>query len=153
MVQRGGDGLVLEVHLGKAHGTRSGLQRRLRARVALGVVVDEEDRPAQHDAVDGRAGLGLGQLLEPPQIAGDDVAVAHGAAAADVGALVEQRGAEDALHRPHEAAFGTFDIGCQRGAAVQALGFQLMGRRIGAVEHRGGHGGESGLQRHQADTA
>ena len=58
VVERGGDRFVLEVHLGKAHGMCRALQRGLRARVALGVVVDEEHRPAQHHARDRRAGLG-----------------------------------------------------------------------------------------------
>ncbi len=106
------------------------LQRRLRAGIALGVVVDEEHQPAQHVARDRHAGLGFGTLLQAPQVAADDVAVAHGAAATDVGALVQQAGAQDAFHRPHQAAVDAVDVGRHGGAAMQAVGFQLLRRCV-----------------------
>jgi hypothetical protein len=130
---------------------RGGAQRGLGLGVSFGFVVHKKHRPAQHGTRGhGVAGFGLGQVLEVAQVAGDHIAVTHGAAAADVGALVQQAGAQDALHGTHQPAVDAFHIGCHGCAAVQALGVQLLRRCVGAVEHRGGHGRLAGLQRHQA---
>jgi hypothetical protein len=74
------------------------------------------------------------------QVAGDHVDELHRAAAADVGALLDQRRAQHALHRTHQPAVVTVDIGSDGGAAEVALGF------VGAVEHRRRHGGLSVFQ-------
>jgi hypothetical protein len=128
VVQRRGDGLELEGHLLEAHLARGGFQRRLGLGVARRVVVDEEHRPAQHRARDGVAGLALGQGLEVAQVAGDDLQKGHRMALAQVGALLDQRGAQHALHRAHQPALDAVHIGAQRGAAVQAIG-RLVGAR------------------------
>ena len=60
VIQRGGDGFVLEVHLREADLARSLLQRRLGLAVALGLAVDEEHRPAQHELRDDVARARLG---------------------------------------------------------------------------------------------
>ena len=54
VVERGGDRLVLEDDLAKAGAGRRAAQRRLGLGVALGVVVDEVDRPADDGAIDRR---------------------------------------------------------------------------------------------------
>jgi len=60
-------------------------------RIALRFVVDKVDRPAEHGAAQRLAGLRLGERLQVSQVAGNHVEKAHRAAAADVGALVDQR--------------------------------------------------------------
>ena len=107
---------------------RGGLQRGLRRGVALGVVVDEEHRPAEHGAVDRRAGARLGQRLQVPQVAGDHVEVAHRAAAADVGVLLDQRRAEHALHRAHQPAVDAVDVGRTAARPKSAFGGLVRGR-------------------------
>ena len=151
VVQRRSDRFELKLHVGKARLLSGRQQRRLRLGVARGIVVNKKDRPPQHDAPQRVPASSFGQGLQAPQVAGDYIAVANRAAGADVGALVEQAGAEDALHRPHQAAVDTFDIRRQRSAAVKAVGFVLVRRRVGAVENRGWHGRVAGVQLHQSN--
>src|SRR5678815_2800529 len=97
VVERGGDRLVLEDDLAKAGALRRAAQRRLGLGVALGVVVDEIDRPADDGAINRRLRRRLGALLQVAQVGRDDVEEANAAAAADVGRLLDERAAEDAL--------------------------------------------------------
>src|SRR3546814_6481939 len=48
--------------------------------IALGVVVDEEHQPTQHDAIDRRLGVCLRGVAQKLQEAGDDLAVEMGRA-------------------------------------------------------------------------
>ena len=152
VVERGGDRLVLEDDLAKAGARRRAAQRRLGLGVALGVVVDEVDRSADDGAIDRRARRRLGAPLQVAQVGRDDVEEANAAAAADVGRLLDERAAEDALHRSHQAAVDAVDVGGDRGAA------ELARRRRGAaagvalagIEHRRRHGAKARLELDQA---
>jgi len=146
VVQRGGDRLVLEGDLAEAGGTRRGLQRRRSLGVALGVVVDEEHRAAEHDARQRRAGRRLRGALQMAQIADDHVHIAHRMAAAEVGRLLQQRGAEQALHRAHQAAVVALDVGGHRGTAVQPRRFCRRMFLVETVEDRGRHRRVAGLE-------
>ena len=120
--------------------------------LAPGIVVDEEHRPAEHHPADRDAGLGLGPAPQVRQVGGDDIEVADGAAAADVGGLLDQRAAEDAFHRAHEAALDAVDIGGDRSAA------EFARRRVGTpaplafagIEDRRRHSREAQLELDQA---
>ncbi len=133
-MEGGGDRLVLEAYFLEADRARGGFQRGLRRGVARGIVVDEEDGPAQHDALDIAPGVCLRGALQVQQVAGDDVAEGHRAAGADVGVLLHQRRAEHALHRAHQAAVGAVDVGGDRGAAIE-LGQRVQVLALGDVEH------------------
>ena len=149
-VERGGDRLVLKVHLGKADRACGRFEGGLRPGVARGVVVDEEHRPAEHGLRDRCAQVRLGMPLQLLQVAGQHLAVADRMAGADIGALVEQGRAEDALHRAHQAALDTLDIGRQRGAPIQASGGLVRRQAFDDVEHRGRHGRVAGFDFQQA---
>ena len=149
VVERGGDRLVLELHVAESHVARHARHRVLRGGVARWLVVDEEHRPADHGALDRAADARLGPGLQVAQVAADDVEVAHRMAATDLGAALDQVGAEDALHRAHQAAFAAFDIRRDRGAAVQPLRRLVRGQPLDGIEHRSGHAGERLLQRDQ----
>jgi hypothetical protein len=153
MVQRRGNRLVLEVDFLEAGLAGTGLQHRLRTRVARRIVVDEVHRPAEHGASHRHAGARLGQPPQVPQVAGHDVAVAHLAAAADIGGLLDQGRPEDALHRPHQPALLAFDVGRHGSAAIASRQPALILRRVGQVEHGGRHGLETRFQFDQGAMA
>jgi hypothetical protein len=115
----------------------------------LMVVVDEEHRTAEHGAFDRRAGLRLGAALQVPQVARDDVEVLRAAAAADVGRLVDQVAAEDALHRAHQATVEPIDVGRDRRAPEgprRAIEFGPFDE----IEHGRRHRRVAGLELDQA---
>ena len=151
VVEGGGDRLVLELDLAKARSLGGAAQRPLGLGVALGIVVDEEHRPAEHRAADRGAGCGLGAAPEVGEVGGDDVEVAHGPAAADVGALLDQRAAEDALHRAHQPAVDAVDVGGDRGPAELAVRPPVQAA-VGGVEHGGRHRPLAGLELDQAHS-
>src|SRR5205085_7117594 len=64
VVEGGGDRLVLQLDFAKARTRGGAAERSLGARVALGVVVDEVHRPAEHRARDRRSNGGLGLAAE-----------------------------------------------------------------------------------------
>ena len=125
-----------------------GFERGLRLRVAQWVVVDEEDRPADHGAVNGCAGLRFGARLQVLQVAGHDVEVLHTAAPARIGGLVDQRAAEDALHRAHQPPVQAVHICGHGGPAEGARRAGGLGRPGGRreVEHRRRHRHMAGFQ-------
>ncbi len=149
VVEGGRDRLVLELDLGEA-GTAGGTaQSGFGLRVAHRVVVDEEHRPADHRAPDRPAGGRLGAALEVAEIGRDDVDEAHRPAGADVGALLDQRAAEDALHRAHQPAVEAVDIGGRGGAPELAHGRPVQ-RAVGGVEDGRRHRDEAGFELDQA---
>jgi hypothetical protein len=89
VVQRRGDGLVLELHVAEADLLRSGRRAAWAARRAPGRRRRRTPGgPARRDPPRGRRRPR--PALQVPQVAGDHVAVAHRTACADVGALVQQ---------------------------------------------------------------
>ncbi len=105
VVQRGGDRFELEPHLVEA---RPAAPRSCSAACACASRAGSSSTKNT-----GRPSTTRAQRHGPPrprrqlqaaQVAGHHVAVAHRAAGADVGALVEQTRAEDALHRTHQTA-------------------------------------------------
>ena len=75
VVERRRDRLELEFDVPKARGARARGERVLRGAVLLRVVVDEADRPSQHDGVERmtcRRGCAIAQRA---QVGGDDVGV------------------------------------------------------------------------------
>jgi len=148
-IQRSGDRLELEADVGETHGARRLFQGGLGGAVARGVVVDEEHRSAQHHMGQRAAGIALGQRLEATQVGTDHVQIPHGAAAADIGRLVGQRGAQDAFHGAHQPALGALHIRGDRGTAEGQLRLLVGGQALHRIEHGGGHGGLAVLQVHQ----
>ena len=120
IVERGRDRLVLEVHFVEADQRGSGFESGLRLRVAHRIVVDEEDRAAEHGAPDRRLRLRFGAVLQVLEVAGHDVDVFHTAATAHVGGLLDQAAAENAFHRAHQAAVEAVHIGRHGGPAEGA---------------------------------
>ena len=149
VVERSGDRLVLEPHFVEAHLHRCGFERGLCLRVACRFAVDKEHRPAEHRAADRRAGRGFGAGFQVLEIAGNDVEVLRAAAAAHVGGLLEQVGAEDAFHRAHQPAFEAVDIRGHRGAAEgarRAVAQRVRARVALEVKHRRRHRRVAGLE-------
>lgn len=117
VVERGGDGLVLEGDLVEAGVARDFRQRVFGELVSLGIFVDEEHRAAQHGAAEFMAGGALGAALEFADEMRQQLAEGHGLAH-DLGAVVHHRRAEQALERAHQAALVAGKIVGQRGTAV-----------------------------------
>ena len=92
-----------------------------------------------------RAAFGLGAALEVREVGGDDIEIAYGAAAADVGALLDERTAQNALHRAHQAALDAVDVGGDGGPAEFAARL-LVARPFGGVEDGRRHGRVAGLE-------
>ena len=69
--------------------------------------------------VSRHAGVRLRLVPELLQIARKHIAVADRMAGTQIGALLDQRRAEDALHRAHQPAVGAFDIRGDRRTSVQ----------------------------------
>ena len=152
-VQGGGDGLVLELHFRESRLAGCGFQCSTGLCVAFGLVVDKKHRAPQHRTGDGVARLGFSAGLEVAQIPHHHVAVLHTTTATNVGALVQQTGAQDAFHGPHEAAVHAFDVGGHGRPAIETLRLELLRWCVGPVKHRGGHGGVPGLQLDQSHAA
>ena len=152
VVERRGERLVLELHLGEARKVRGLRQGPLRGGVADGIVVDEEDRSAQDHLAQRRARRSLCLQAQVAQVADDHIEIAHRTATADIGGLLDQTAAEDALHRAHQATVQTVDVGGDGGTA------ELAGRpadvvALDAVEHRGRHRHMAGFQLDQPHRA
>ncbi len=144
VVQRGGNGLHLEIHFAQACGARGIGQGLLRLAVALGMVVHEMHGPAQHHAL-GQAAVqrGTRPVGHAAQEQADDVLVAH-ELVVHRRLFLQQRTAQQAFEGAHEPAR----------LAVQVLGHGVA-PEMGAVlvrmeEQRRGHAAGIALQRQQA---
>jgi hypothetical protein len=139
VVQRGGDGLELEQHLGKADAARRRGQRGLRRASRAGSSSTKNTGPAQHHALERRTRGGFGQPLQVQQVAGDDVGTSPR------GRRRRRCSARSAASRARSSSSASagrraVDIGGDGGAAEGRLGL------VGAVEHRGRHGGLAGFE-------
>jgi len=86
------------------------------------------------------------------EVGGDDVEIAHAAAAADVRRLLGEQAAEDAFHRAHQAAVDAVDISCDR-SAPELAAWCLVHRAVGAVENGRRHRDVARLQLDQTHAA
>ena len=143
IVERRGNRFELELHFGKARAVRGFAQRAFGQRVALGVVIDEMHRPAQHHALGHLAQLLLGAGGQMAQKQRNDVLVAH-QIAVHHGLVLQQRAAQQALERAHQPPLLAFEVLGHGVAAV--MGAQFLG-----MEEQGrGHGQHLAFQRNQA---
>mmetsp|Transcript_20769 Transcript_20769/g.79568 ORF Transcript_20769/g.79568 Transcript_20769/m.79568 type:complete len:365 (-) Transcript_20769:735-1829(-) len=142
------DRLVLELHIVEADRAGAGLELGLGGSVARRLAVDEKHRPPEH-----HPGRLAGQAAQALQVTGDDVRILGAAAAADVGGLVDQGGAEDALHRAHQPAIVALDIGGHGGPAEGPWRSVGVVPAFGKVENGGRHRALARLQLHQAHRA
>ena len=144
VVQRGGDGLHLEIHFAQACGARGVGQGLLGLAVALGMVIHEVHGPAQHHALGqapvqrGTRPVGHAAKEQSDHILVADQLVVHGRL------FLQQRAAQQALERAHEPAR----------LAIQVLGHgvapEMRAVLIRMEEQRRGHAAGIAFQRQQA---
>ena len=138
--KRGRDRLVLERHLLKAHGPRNPGQGVLGLPIGLGIPVDKKDRTADYRAAEVAAGRVLGPALEFANELRQQRAKRH-RPASNFGLLVDQRRAEQAFHRAHQATFVACQVIGQRGTTITDVGI------FGVKKHHRGQGQFVALQR------
>src|SRR5439155_11873538 len=95
------------------------------------------------------ARLRLRHAAQVAQVAADDVEVFHAAPAADIGGLVDEAAAENALHRAHQPAVDPIDIGRDGSTPEYARRLVRMDA-VGEVENSGRHRAVAGLELDQA---
>ena len=103
VIERGCDRLVLERDVAKTLRAGDLLQRRLRLGIGGIVLVDEADGPAEHHFADLAAEMGFDPAFQIGKIEAENVGKRH-RLLPNIRLLMDQRGAENALQRPHEAA-------------------------------------------------
>ncbi len=151
-VERGGDRFVLEAQFGEADSSCSRGERRLRLRVARGIVIDEVHRTTEHGARNRRAALRLGKRLQVLQVTRDHVKILHPATAAEVGRLLDEARSEDAFHRAQQPAVEPVDVG-RDGGAPEGARWAVCSVSVGQVEHGGRHRAVPGFELDQAHPA
>ena len=117
VMQRRRDRLELERDLGKACARGRGFQLPLRLHVRVRVVIDEEGGAAEDDAAGLAAMPGAQASPQEAQESGDDLRERI-APQPDLGLLLEQRRAEDALEGSHQAAGIVREMSPHRLAAI-----------------------------------
>ncbi len=146
VVERSGDRLQLEGHVGEARARRAFGQRLLRPRIALLVAVDEVHGPPDHHALRLGAQVPARPRAQFSQEAADDRLEAQHPAV-DGGFLVQQAASQQAFQRAHQAAFDAREIERDRIAA------EVRAAVLHVEEHRRRHARGRALQRHQPRPA
>ncbi len=145
VIQRCGNRLQLKRHLVKAHRQHRLAQRGFGLCVALGVVVHKMHGPAHHHAAWRAAQVLRRAFAQGGQKGGDDVLKAD-LLVPDLRGLQQQRAAQQAFERTHQAALGAFQI------VSEGLAPKVGAAVFGVVEHGRGHGQGLTLQRDQTCT-
>jgi len=117
VIEGRGDRFVLERHIAETDLARRCGQGVRRFSIGLRVVIDKKHRAPQHDLLEWPARSRFGALLEGAEEQAEDFLEWHGTAE-HRGFAFQQLGAEQALERPHQAAFVTLQIFVQRQPAV-----------------------------------
>ncbi|MNS99062.1 hypothetical protein D3C72_1334490 [compost metagenome] len=135
IVEGGCQGFKLKFDVGEPHAAGDFAQRVLRGLVGRRVVVDEEHRPAQHRPREIAAGGRFGAPLQFGDKAGQEHAKRN-RTPLDFRGPIDQRTAQQALHRPHQAPVITRQVVGNRGAAIADLRVFIVeknGRRQGGL--------------------
>ena len=122
VVEGCGEWFVLEGNVLETEFLRHGHQGVLGFLVGLGIIVDEKHRAAQHHGLELAPGDSFGALLQLADEQPEQVLERHGAAQHG-GFALQQRGAQQAFQRAHEAAFVAFQVLVQGQAAVHRTAF------------------------------
>ena len=142
IIERRCNRLVLERDVPEALLARDLLQCGLRLGIGRVVLVDEAHRAAEHDLIDLLAEPGFDLRFQMREEEAENAGERH-RLLADVGLLVDQRGAENALQRAHEAAVMAGQV------ALDCAAPELHAVILEIEEHRARQGAMLPLQRDQ----
>ena len=146
VVQRGRNRLQLKRHLVKTHRPHGLAQRGFGLRIALRVIVHKVHGPAHHHAARRTAQVLRSAFAQGGQKGADDV-LKTDLLVPDLCGFQQQRAAQQAFQRTHQAPIGAFHV------MPDGIAAKVGAVVFGVVEHGGGHGHGFALQRDQAGVA